>query len=77
MEEAESEEEDDQRGLTFAQRLRINTPALHDLFDMTTWTDEEDDEGEMEPLTHNKVNVAFDTVEGNQRCCELPSYTAV
>lgn len=50
--------------LTFKERLDLNTPALQDLSLQSTWTDEEEDDGEMEPLTHNKVDVAREEIQG-------------
>ena len=43
------------QGLSFHERLVLNTPALLDLKAEYDWTDEDEDDGEMEPLTHNKT----------------------
>ena len=54
-------------GLTFAERIAQNTPALLDLQADYDWTDEDTDDGEMEPITHNKVEVCPE-VTGSSSC---------
>lgn len=62
-------------GLTFAERLAQHTPDLVSLRDDYNWTDEDSDDGEMEPMTHNKIEVCPE-VTGSSLSCLHASHAA-
>lgn len=51
-------------GLSFSDRLAMLTPDLLQIRADYDWTDEDEDDGEMEPLTHNKCEIGPE-VEGS------------
>lgn len=47
----------DSNNLSFQERLAANIPDLVELRKLSSWSDEDDDLSDMEPLTHNKTTL--------------------